>query len=390
MTAMDALTTHADAFEIKSDPAEGADADLVTKALDDFRATVDDRLAALETKSAADAKVAERLKALETRLSRPGAGVEIKSADDKAAFERKAFLSYVRHGVERMPADEAKSLTVATGASAGYLVPPQFSVELLKYLVQFSPIRAYAKVMQVSGQSITFPRRTSILAATWVGETAARTESQPTFDQLTIANTELATFVDVSNQLLEDNAYDLESELANEFGLAFAQAEGVAFVNGTGAGQPMGLLTSPQITSMPSAAAGKVGLADIIGMFHAIPSAWAQQGVWVLNRTTMASLRGILDSLGRPIFLDAVSSTAPSSLLGRPIVEAIDMPNVASGATPILFGDLGGYRIVDRVGLSTLRDPFTQAAVGQTRLHARKRTGADVVDGKRFIKLTVA
>ena len=389
---MDALTTHADAFEIKSDPAEGTDADLVTKALDDFRATVDDRLAALETKSAADAKMAERLKALETRLSRPGAGIEIKSADDKAAFERKAFLSYVRHGVERMPADEAKSLTVATSASAGYLVPPQFSVELLKYLVQFSPIRAYAKVMQVSGQSITFPRRTSLLAATWVSETGARTESQPTFEQVAISNFELATFVDVSNQLLEDNAYDLEGELANEFGLAFAQAEGVAFVNGTGTpgGQPMGLLTSPQITSMPSAMAGKVGLADIIGMFHAIPSAWAQQGVWVMNRTTMASLRGILDSLGRPIFLDAVSSTAPSSLLGRPIVEAIDMPNVASGLTPILFGDLGGYRIVDRVGLSTLRDPFTQAAVGQTRLHARKRTGGDVTDGKRFIKLTVA
>ncbi len=124
----------------------------------------------------------------------------------------------MRHGVERMPVDEAKSLTVATGSAGGFLVPPQFSVELLKYLVQFSPIRQYAKVMQVSGQTITFPVRTSLLAATWVGEVAPRTASQPTFGQLTIANEEMATYVPLSNQLLEDNAYDLEAELANEFG----------------------------------------------------------------------------------------------------------------------------------------------------------------------------
>lgn len=385
---MDMMDT-ASPFELKSDPGEDGDADLVTKALADFRETVDDRLKALETKSA-DSKLADRLKALETRLSRPGAGVDVKSGEDRAAFERKSFLSYLRQGVERMPADEAKSLTVATGASAGFLVPPQFSVELLKYLTLFSPIRAYAKTTQIGGGQITFPRRTSILSAFWVGETAPRSESQPTFEQLTLTPWELATYVDVSNQLLEDNAYDLEAELSIEFGEAFGKTEGAAFVNGTGVGQPTGLLTSTQISSMPSAAAGKVGLADIITAFHAIPSVYAQSAVWIMNRNTMASLRSINDTLGRPILLDAVSDTAPSTLLGRPIVEAIDMPNVASGATPILFGDLQGYRIVDRVGLSTLRDPFTQAAVGQTRLHARKRTGGDVTDGQRFIKLAVA
>lgn len=386
---MDMMDTAAP-FEMKSDAgAEEGDADLVTKALADFRETVDDRLKALETKSA-DTKLADRLKAVETRLSRPGAGVEIKSGADAAEIEKKAFVSYIRRGVERMPVDEAKSLTVASGPTAGFLAPVQFASEILKALVQFSPIRAYAKTVQIGAPSIIYPRRVSGLAATWVGETDQRTGSQPAFAQVPLTPHELATFVDCSNQLLEDNAYDLEGELQIEFAEAFGVAEGAAFVNGDGANKPFGLMTSTQIASMPSTAAGKVGLADIVGLYHYLPSAHAQKGVWLMNRTTLGKLRGINDANGRPLLLDPATASAATTLLGRPIVEAIDMPDIASGAYPILFGDLQGYRIVDRIGLSTLRDPFTLAAVGQTRLHARKRTGGDVTNPDRFIKLAVA
>ena len=104
----------------------------------------------------------------------------------------------------------------------------------------------------------------------------------------------------------------------------------------------------------------------------------------------MASLRGITDNQGRPLFLDGTSAAAPSTLFSRPIIEAIDMPNVATGNSAILFGDLTGYRIVDRVGYSTLRDPYSQQDFGNGRFRARKRVGADVTDGTRLIKLTVA
>ena len=391
---MDALNSSVGAIETKSEPVEDGEAGDVAAALDTFRSAVTDRLDALEAKSA-DPKLADRLAAVERRLSRPGAAVETKSAADlaadKSAIERKAFMSFIRQGDERMAADERKSMTASVDVAGGYLIPPLFAVELLKYLVQFSPIRQYAKVMQVSGPAITFPRRTTLLAASIVSETTATPASQPAFEQITIPNYEFATFVPLSNQLIADNAYNLEAEIASEFALAFAVAEGQMFVSGTGSAnnQPMGLLNSPQISAIPSAATGAVGLADIITLFHAIPTVWAQQGVWVMNRNTMASLRSIVNQIGEPLFLNSTSSTAPSTLLGRPIVEALDMPGVASGASPIIFGDLGGYRITDREGLSTLRDPFSQAAQRQTLLHAYKRTGADVTDGKRLVKLTV-
>lgn len=382
-------------FEIKSDPEADDPAATVAGALEEFKSAVGDRVAALEAKSASDAKLAERVKAVETRLARPGAGaVEPKSAEGEV--ERKAFVSYLRRGEQRMPADEVKALTVASGPTAGFLAPVQFGAELLKRLVQFSPIRAYAKTVQISAPEITYPRRTSAIVAQWVGEIDPRQGSAPAFEQLTLTPAELAVYVDVSNQLLEDNAYDLEGELTQEFAENFAVAEGAAFVNGDGNKKPVGLLTSPQLATIETETVGALPpsrliiVDDLIAIFHALPGVHAQNAVWLMNRNTLGLIRSMKDSTGRPLILEGMALGAPSTLLGRPVVEAIDMPDVAPGATPIIFGDLQGYRIVDRVGLSTLRDPFTLATVGQTRMHARKRTGGDVTHPDRFIKLAVA
>jgi HK97 family phage major capsid protein len=115
----------------------------------------------------------------------------------------------------------------------------------------------------------------------------------------------------------------------------------------------------------------------------------AQNGVWLMNRTTLGTLRKLKDADGRFIMLDPITAGAPVTLLGRPIVEATDMPDIAAAASPIMFGDMSGYRIIDRVGLSVLRDPFTQATKGLVRFHARKRVGGDVSNADRFVKLTI-
>ena len=128
----------------------------------------------------------------------------------------------------------------------------------------------------------------------------------------------------------------------------------------------------------------------IIGMFHVLPTVIAQNGVWIMNRKTLGALRTLKDSTGRFIMLDPITAGMPATLLGRPIVEAVDMPDVAANAYPIMFGDLSGYRIVDRVGLSILRDPYTLSDTGQVKFTAYKRTGGDVSHPDRFIKLKVA
>lgn len=337
--------------------------------------------------------IKSRLDKIEAKANRPLAANSNHPVADNDNVETKAFVSFLRRGVERLGADEQKALTVSVDANGGYLAPEGFGGEVLKKIVELSPIRQYAKVTTITTAEVKYPRKLTNTAATWVSEIGERTESGMTFEQATFTPYELSTFVPVSRQLLEDNAYGLEGELSADFAESFAKTEGAAFVNGDGTGKPKGLLTATGITEVTTGNAATLGTdpaATIIGMFHKLPTSVAQNGVWVMNRNTLGSLRTLKDGTGRFIMLDPITAGMPVTLLGRPIVEAIDMPDVAANAFPIMFGDMSGYRIVDRIGLSILRDPFTLSNVGQVKFTAFRRVGGDVSHTDRFVKLKVA
>lgn len=345
---------------------------------------------------------AEEIKALradvatiKAKLARPtAANNNHPAAENDNALEKKAFNLFLRRGVERMSADEVKALTVASDTNGGFLAPEEFGNELIKLLSEYSPIRSYARVVSISAPEIKYPRRVSGTAATWVDETEDRTESGMTFEQVTLTPFELATFTDVSNQLLEDNAYGLEGELLADYAQSFGQTEGLAFVKGTGVKQPKGIMTATGIKEVKTGVAATfptTNPADVlIGMYHELATTHANNGVWLMNRKTLGEIRKWKDSTGRYLVLDPITAGGVSTLLGRPIVEMPDMDDIGAGKAPILFGDMTGYRIVDRVGLSTLRDPYSLATKGQVRFHARKRVGADVTHPDRFVKLKVA
>ena len=343
----------------------------------------------LDTKAFDEIK--SRLDKIEAKANRPQ-GVHITGPVTDP--ETKAFGNFLRRGVERIAPEEVKALTVANDASAGYLAPQEFGSELIKLLTEFSPIRSYAKVISISAPSIVYPRRVTGTSATWVAEIASRTASGMTFEQVTMTPHELATFTDVSNALLEDNAYNLEGELLSDFAESFARTEGLAFVKGTGAGQPFGIMAASGIAELKTGVAANFPASNpadvLIAMYHKIATTYAQSGVWMMNRNTLAIVRQWKDGNGRYLVLDPITAGAPSTLLGRPVVEMPDMDDIGAGTYPILFGDMQGYRIIDRVGLTTLRDPYSLAVNGQVRFHARKRVGADVTHPDRFIKLKCA
>jgi HK97 family phage major capsid protein/HK97 family phage prohead protease len=335
-----------------------------------------------------------RMDKLEAKANRPLAANNNHPLGQNDNNERKAFVSYLRRGVERISPDEVKALTVSDSANGGYLAPSEFGNELIKLLNEYSPIRSYARVVSISAPEIVYPRRVSGTAATWVDETGDRTESGMTFEQVKLTPFELATYTDVSNQLLEDNAYGLEGELIADYAESFGKTEGLAFVKGTGNGQPKGIMTATGIKEVKTGVAAafpSTNPADVvIGMYHAIATSHAQNGAWLMNRNTLSVIRQWKDGTGRYLVLDPITAGGVLTLLGRPIVEMPDMDDIGAGKFPILFGDLSGYRIIDRVGLSTLRDPYSLATKGQVRFHARKRVGADVTHPDRFVKLKVA
>lgn len=334
-------TARAIALELKDD---GDPADAVTKALADLTKTVDDRFKVVETKSVDAAKLADRLDKIEAKLNRPAN--DNRQFDDKK-IEIKAFTTFIRSGREAMGADEIKSLIVGDDPRGGYLAPPQISTELITFLTQFSPVRAAARVGQTASSSVILPVRTGITNAQWEGEIEAEPESEPAFGQVELPIFGMKTYADISVQLLEDLAQDIGAILNEALAEDFGKKEGTAFVNGTGIKQPRGIMVHPSVDYTPGGDASVLTANGLISLFHAVPPAYRQLGAWMMNSTTVGAVRKLVTSTGAPLWVDSLAAANPPTILGRPVIEAIDMPDIASNAFPVVFGNFNqAYRIL--------------------------------------------
>jgi HK97 family phage major capsid protein/HK97 family phage prohead protease len=324
--------------------------------------------------------VKARLDQIEAKAARPGAPVIIAENGEK-----KAFVSFLQTGQI-----DQKALTVANDAPAYVLAPEDVSGEFIRNLVEFSPIRSIADVRTTASHTVIMPKRTGITNAVWVGETTQRTASEPTFDQSEIAVKELATFVDLSLRMLEDSG-NVDSEVRLALAEDFGSKEALSFVNGATAVEPQGFMVASGIAETNNGHATILSGDALIRLMYALPATYRNSGSWVMNGTTLAAIRLLKDAQGNYIWQPSYQAGQPETILGRPVVEAIDMPNIASGATPIIFGDFkAGYRIYDRVSLDILPDLLTQRTVGLARFHARRRVGAGVVRSAVFRKLKMA
>jgi HK97 family phage major capsid protein/HK97 family phage prohead protease len=333
-------------------------------------------------------KVTDRLDKMEARLNRP-ANDNIRTANDNEPnAERKAFTGYMRSG--RSEVVEAKALRVSTDPNAGYFAPTEFSTEFVRDLVQFSPIRSIASVKQTSQPSVTLGKRTGVTNAKWKGENETSESSEPAFGQLEVPTKEINTYVDISNQLLQDNVADVEGEVRLALAEDFGAKEGTSFVNGDGQLSPKGFMRNDAILSSLNGHATVLSADALITLLYALPAAYRNSGTWVMNGTTLATLRKLKDGQGNFLWQPSYQAGQPETILSRPVVEAIDMPDVAANAFPIIYGNFAGYRIVDRIDLSLLVNPFLLATNGMTRFHATRRVGGDVIQPRGFLKLKMA
>jgi len=365
--------------------------------MDDHKTEAAPDYAALETKVAdltAEVKsfsaITERLDKLEARQNRPAGNGGSEASD--AELVRKAFSNYLRLG-NQTPADELKALTVSSDPQAGYLAPAELSSEFIRDLVEFSPIRRVASVRTTSAPSVNYPKRTGITNAQWEGELEESAESDVTFGQVEVPVHKLSTFVDISNELLADSGGAAEAEVRLALAEDFGRKEAVAFVKGSGVKQPEGLMTHPDIEHTVNGHTTNLNTDKLIELMYALPGAYrnAPGAAWAMNSSTLAAVRKLKNgTTGEYLWQPALVAGQPETILGKPVLEFVDMDDIGDGKFPIIFGDFGAYRIVDRVALSVLSDPYTQARKGVTRLHATRRTGGRVLQAARFRKLKTA
>jgi HK97 family phage major capsid protein len=312
-----------------------------------------------------------------------------------ATEHKEAFHAYIRSGDERgMRALEAKDMSYGTPADGGYLVPDEIEREIGRRLANISPIRSIATVRQVSTAVLKKPFAVNGFATGWVGETASRPKTNtPTLDELSFPTAELYAMPAATPSLLEDSVVDLDSWIAAEIETAFAEQEGTAFVEGNGTNMPRGFLDYDQVaesswewdkigflkTGVDGAFAASSPSDILIDLIYALKAGYRQNASFVMNRKTQAAVRKLKDGDGNYVWMPPAAPGARAMLAGFPVVEAEDMPDIATDATPIAFGDFQrGYLVVDRTGVRVLRDPYS--AKPFVLFYTTKRVGGGVQD----------
>ncbi|NCU12091.1 MAG: phage major capsid protein [Sphingomonadaceae bacterium] len=342
-------------------------------------------------------EVKSRLEKVSRAAARPAIG-----GAAAASPELKGFVDgYLRHGREA----ELKSFTTGVLADGGYAIPREIDVAIAAQLKAVSPIRAIAQVVQVGTSGYRKLVSSTGTASGWVSETAARPETGTAkFNEIAPPMGELYANPAASQAMLDDAAFNLEEWLAGEIASEFAKAEGAAFITGTGTNQPRGFLAAPTSNAADAtrpfgtlqfSVTGNASAFDanpelkLIDMVHSLKAAHRQGACFVMNSKTLATVRKFKAADGSFLWQPGIMDGQPARLLGYPVIEAEDMPDVAANAFPIAFGNFrNGYLIAERKETTILRDPFTNKPF--VNFYATKRVGGQVLDSDAIKLLRVS
>lgn len=387
------------------------------KAFEEFRKSNDERLAAIE-KDEARSELEEKTDRINDELGRLSAAVDelAKKANrpgapgaegDEAlqAEHKSAWIKWVRKGDDAGLADiERKAMNVGTPADGGYAVPIQQDRDIMRLLTDLSPMRQVCRVMTVGTEDYRKLVNLGGTASGWVGETDARPATAgPTLAQLKPSFGELYANPEVTQKALDDIFFNVEGELSQDISESFAVLEGKAFLSGTGTNQPVGLLTAKTSAEADSARAfGTVqhiatGVADnfpakdpadiLIDLIYSMKAGYRTGAQFMVNSMTLATMRKWKDGQGNYIWQPAMQNGQPGSIFGYGYVTNEDMPSAGAGAIPVVFGNFQqAYVIFDRMGIRSLRDPYTNKPfVG---FYTTKRVGSMIANTQavKFLK----
>lgn len=415
----------ADVRKIAEDAGKNATSPELTKQIDAFTLSISEKHGAIDTLMKAQQ---DQVDAIETAMKRSPTGDTGENADHtKAAlefFDAKAaatgnlawrtradaasadiagyksweenFETYLRASDDRDV--DAKALSVGANPNGGYLVPTARSARIVTRIHEVNPVRQLATVETVGTDSLEIPIDIDEASAGWVGEMQSRPETgTPDIGVQKIAVFEIYAKPKATQKFLEDASINVEAWLAAKTGEKMGRIEAAAFINGTGVNQPRGILsyaagstgTRGTILQHDSGASGLITADAVTAMPFQIKGAYLANAVWLMKRSTVQAVMLLKDSQGQYMWRPGLAAGQPSTLGGYAVQQADDMPVVAAGTLPIAFGDFRrGYTVVDRLGITVLRDPYS--AKPFVEFYSRKRVGGDVVDFEAYALMKIA
>ena len=274
------------------------------------------------------------------------------------------------------------ALQIGTDSEGGYLVPDEYERTLVEALEEENIFRQLAKIIQTSSGDRKIPVVATKGTASWIDEEGAYLESDDSFGQVSIGAYKLGTMINVSEELLNDSVFDLESYISREFARRIGAKEEESFFTGDGTGKPLGVLaeTGGAEVGVTAASATAITADELIDLFYSLKAPYRRNAVWVLNDSTIKAIRKLKDNQGQYLWQPSLTAGAPDLLLGKPVRTSAYMPAIAADAKTIAFGDFSYYWIADRQGRSFKRLNELYAATGQVGFLASQR-----VDGKLIL-----
>lgn len=329
----------------------------------------------------------ERADALERQLNAPTSTPitekpEAKKMDEKtgraADKYKNAFWNQMRN---RSNAEVRNALSEGVDTEGGFLVPDTFEKKLVAALHDELVFRKLAHVFTTSSGVHRIPVVSTRGSASWVEEAGVIPETDDAFGQKTIGAHKLTALIKISEELLNDSAFDLEGYFRDEFTKRMSDAEETAFITGDGNGKPLGLFSDADgaEVGVTAASATEITADEIINLYYSLRAPYRKKAVWLLNDSTIAAIRKLKDNNGQYMWQPALREGEPDTLLGKPVYTSVSVPGIEAGAKAIAFGDLSYYWIGDREGVSFRRLNELYATTGQVGFLATKRVDAKLI-----------
>jgi HK97 family phage major capsid protein len=311
-------------------------------------------------------------------VNKPSQNSETKTGRASAEY-KEAFWNVMRN---KKTFQVINALEVGEDSEGGYLVPDEFERTLIEALEEENIFRTLAKIITTSSGDRKIPVVATKGTAAWVDEEGEITESDDAFAQVSIGAYKLATMIKVSEELLNDSVFNLESYIAKEFARRIGTKEEEAFFIGDGSGKPTGIFhaTNGGQLGVTAASATAITVDELMDLFYSLKSPYRKKAVFVMNDSTVKAIRKLKDGNGQYIWQPSITAGAPDTILNRPVKTSVYVPKIEAAAKTIDFGDFGYYWVADRQGRSFKRLNELFAVTGQVGFMATQR-----VDGKLIL-----
>lgn len=322
----------------------------------------------------------DRLNDLEDQLMHSQEG---KSKDWRNSDAYKAMVQGIRYGLDKIDPEykELNLLRSDNDTSGGMVATETISNQILEPIIEISPFRQYCQTMTITTKSLTMPTYLGNMQCEWEGEAEQGIETTASFGTQSVTPFRLSTTVPVTIDMLMNASFDIEGYVMGKANQAFALKENAAFANGTGVKQPMGFLSAEELVNdaRNTTSSNAIEGDDIMFLLGDLKAGYSE--MLAMNRKTLAKLRVIKTAASGYLWQPGLNGGVANTIAGCPYFLARDMPDIATGAIPIALADWKrAYQIVDRTGVSFVRDEITQKRKAIVEITVHKWvTGAPLI-----------